>query len=152
VTQKTHFQMSGLADVYRTSGPPADLIDALRDRRIPVIIDDARAEGFHPIGLWPPLMIEDSPEPKELLYRNYFIAEHFDEAATRLAMPGPARARWAYVPRQEPLDLPWSEVERRHFAEMKLAARRSDAILQGEPPPYAVTDIEEMAARASAHP
>jgi hypothetical protein len=148
VTKTRHFQMSALADVNRAGGPPPDLLDALRERRLAAIVDDARLEDDPPLGLWPPTMLEDIPEARALLFADYYVAESFDDAWLRVPMVAPAVPRWAYRPRREPLTLPESEITRLHYAEMKLAARRSEALRGGDRPPYDERDIEELAARA----
>jgi dolichyl-phosphate-mannose-protein mannosyltransferase len=148
VTKTPHFQMSALADVNRVDGPPADLLNALRERRLAAIVDDARLEDGPPLGLWPPIMLEDIPEARALLFADYYVAESFDDESLRLPMPAPALPRWAYRPRRERLTLAEPEITRLHYAEMKLAARRSEALRSGDRPPFDENEIEELAARA----
>jgi hypothetical protein len=150
VTSPTHFQMSALADVNRTGGAPSDLLDALREQRLAAIVDDARLEGSKLLDLWPPTMLEDIPEVRTLLFAGYYVAEKFDEDSLRVPMQAPAVPRWAYRPRRKPLTLPEREVARLHFAELRLAARRSDVLRSGDRPPFEEKDIEELAARAVA--
>jgi Dolichyl-phosphate-mannose-protein mannosyltransferase len=150
VTKTPHFQMSALADVNRVSGLPRDILDALRERRLSAIVDDARLEDSPPLGLWPPIMLEDIPEARALLFADYYVAESFDDESLRLPMPAPAVPRWAYRPRREPLTLPESEITRLHYAEMKLAVRRSEAMRAGDRAPFDENEIEELAARAVA--
>jgi hypothetical protein len=144
--------MSALADVARIAGAPRDLLDTLRGRNLAAIVDDARVAGGPELGLWPPIMLEDVPEVRRALFADYYVAERFDDASLRIAMPAPAMPRWVYRPRRTPLDLDDAGLTRRHFAEMDLAGRRSDAIRTGASVTYAEDEIEELAARASASP
>jgi hypothetical protein len=150
VTAQTHFQMSALADVARIAGAPRDLLDVLRLRGLAAIVDDARIAGAPELGLWPPIMLEDIPDVRAALFADYYVAERFDDASLRIPMPAPAMPRWVYRPRRTPLVLDDAELARRHFAEMDLAERRSNATRTGVSVPYTEDDIEELAARASA--
>jgi len=151
VTRARHFQMSALADVVRVGPPPPDLVAALASRRLAAVVDDARGPADAPLGLWSPVMLEDVPALRDALFANYFTAERNDEQTLRIAMPAPGLPRWVYRPRRRPLGALGGEaVARRHFAEMVLADRRSAAVRAGHPPPFAVEDIEELAARDEA--
>jgi hypothetical protein len=141
VTRPRHFQMSALADVARVDGPPADLLAALRARRLAAIVDDARTPDGPVLGVWPAVMIEDVDAARSPLFANYFVAERLDERALRLTLPAPAQPRWVYRPRRVPLDESSPDLLRRHLAEMQLAARHLPA-----------DAIEELASRATPPP
>jgi hypothetical protein len=142
--------MSALADVVRVSGPPADLIDALRGRRLVAIVDDGRGPGQAPPDLWPPVMLEDIPVLRAALFANYYVAERIDDDAGTVAMPAPALPRWVYRPRREPLTEGDLDVGRRHFDEERLAEQRSTIVRSGMAAPYNPADIEELAASDTA--
>jgi hypothetical protein len=147
LTVTPHFQMSALADVVRVAGPPSDLVDALRTRRLAAIVDDARRAGETRPALWPAVMLEDIDELRAPLFANYYVAERIDDEAGRLVMPILTSPRWVYRPRVHPLLEGDASLTRRHFAEMRLAERRSALVRAGKPVPYAAEDIEGMAAR-----
>jgi hypothetical protein len=147
VTDPTHFQMSALADVARFSGSPADLLQAIRERRLAAIVDDGRPPNSAPPALWPPVMLEDVPALRAALFANYFVAERIDDQAGAVAMPAPALPRWVYLPRREPLAEGGKDVDPRHFGEQVLAARRSSTLRSGQLAPYNTAEIEELAAR-----
>jgi hypothetical protein len=139
VTKATHFQMSALADVARVDGAPPDLLAALRARRLAAIVDDARVQGGPPLGLWPPVMLEDVPAVRPALFAHYYVAEELDERELRVAMAAPAVPRWVYRARRTPLDESAPDLSRRHFAEMELARKHAPA-----------DAIEELAAHETA--
>jgi hypothetical protein len=146
VTSPTHFQMSALADVFRVSGAPADLLDALRTRRLAAIVDDGRDAGQAPPELWPPVMLEDIPAVRSALFANYYVAERIDDEAGAVAMAAPALPRWVYRPRREPLAEGSVGVVGRHFDERRLAEQWSTAVRSGRAASYNPADIEELAA------
>jgi hypothetical protein len=127
VTERAHFQMSALADVARVGGAPADLMDALRTRRLAAIVDDARSPGDKASALWPPVMIEDVAHAREALFANYYVAERLADPELRMTMAAPAMPRWVYRPRRSPLAESDGDLERRHFAEIVLADRAAPA-------------------------
>jgi len=147
VTEPRHFQMSALADVVRFSGPPRDLLEAVRARRLAAIVDDGRGPGGAPPALWPAVMLEDVPALRAALFANYFVAERIDDDAGAVAMPAPALPRWVYLPRREPLVEGSQDADRRHFGEQVLAERRSSTLRSGRTAPYNTAEIEELAAR-----
>jgi hypothetical protein len=154
VTRQRHFQMSGLADVVRVDGhSPADLVAALRTRTYAAVLDDARIEGDTPPVLWPPVMLEDVADLRAPLFESYFVGERLDDSLVALPMAAPAMPRWILYPRQVPLEaVPRADLDRRHFAEMHLAERRSNAIRDGKMAPFTIEEIESLARNPDSAP
>jgi hypothetical protein len=140
--------MAALADVIPVSGVPADLLAALRERRLAAIVDDAHLGEPEPLDpLWPPVMLEDDPALREALFTNYFVGERIDEETVAIPMPAAASPRWVYLPRREVLHVDEDELRARHLAEIDLAWRRGEALRLGKPAPFATAEIEEIAKR-----
>ena len=121
VTAQRHFHVMALVDVLRAGLPlPEDLVTSLRERRYAAyVLDD-----FDELTLetW---LGRRNEELRDLVLRNYFIAERFDDRGAWPVIGWKARPSWILRPRREPLERATAEeLERRRLVEMGLAEMR----------------------------
>lgn len=149
MTTPRRFHIAALADVARVEGhSPPELVAQLRDRHFAAVVDDIRPWFITTRSDWPPTILEDFEDLRGPLLEGYFVSEHLDGETFVLALIAPVNPTWIYRPRKMPLASGTDPVLLRslQLAEMRLAYRRQEALRSGKPEPYAMEDIESLAA------
>jgi hypothetical protein len=127
LTKVPHFHIMGLMDVLRAGLPvPDDLRTGLKERRYAAYIVDE----FGELGL--EAVLGHRSEHFELVVRNYFIAQRFDDRERRPVVGWIAHPSWVFRPRTTPLDtMTIPELERRLRIETGIAEMRMRAVQAG---------------------
>jgi hypothetical protein len=141
VTHERHPHINALVDLMRAgNAPPADLIDAITQRRFAAIIlddlDDVRMEK----------LLDRESELYVPVTRNYFIAERFDDRMPMPVVGFPSLPQLVLRPRKSPLALDRDALRVRQLVELGLAEANMRAA-QAEPSRWSDgLDIETRAA------
>jgi hypothetical protein len=141
LTEPRHFHIMALLDLVRSGIPvPADLARALSERTYAAYVIDEPSELYPVVSPG-----ANRTELFELVARNYFVAERWDDRPPVVGWFG--RPSWVFRPRKRPLPtLPLEQLERLNRLEMALAELHQRAKREGAPVEAQLLDIESAAA------